>query len=465
MQTVPHDLRQRLRDHGQEHVLAWWDRLDVPQREGLVRQLDALDLGELRRLHQRRTLKLDKIDPARIAPLPETTHDQARLAYFHSRGEEAFRAGQVAFLVVAGGQGTRLGFDKAKGLYPVGPITGKSLFQFHAEKVLALTRRYGRPLPLLVMTSPATDAETRHFFAENRFFGLPEAQVWFFCQGTMPALDWETGWLLLDGPGRLALSPNGHGGTLTGLADSGLLARLEQGGVRTVYYFQVDNPMVNLADVAFIGQHVAQDAEVATKVLPKASPTEPVGNVVLLDGKCAILEYSDLDEELARLTDANGRPRLWAANPAIHLFDVGFLRRVTRDAESMPWHIAHKKVPHLDERGDTVSPANNNALKCERFIFDVLPLAERWTTVSTPRSAEFAPLKKAEGSDSPATVRAALIGQAADWLGQAGIAVPRNALGNPAVALEVSPLFALDAEELARKVDRNLRIDRPTYLG
>jgi UDP-N-acetylglucosamine/UDP-N-acetylgalactosamine diphosphorylase len=465
MQDVPNDLRQRLRQHGQEHVLAGWDRLDDEQRSALVRQLEAIDFDELARLHAKRARKADKIDPARIAPLPKVGHDESQRAQNQSRGEEAFRKGQVAFLVVAGGQGTRLGFEHAKGFYPVGPITGKTLFQFHTEKVLALQRRYGRPLPLLVMTSPATDVETRKFYAENKFFGLPESDVWFFSQGTMPALDWDTGKLLMEAPGQLFLSPNGHGGTLTGLADSGLLSRLEERGIRTVYYFQVDNPIVNLADAEFIGQHLAQDAQVSTKVLPKASAKERVGNVLLLNGKCAIIEYIELDPELANLTDEAGHLRFWAANPAIHLFDVPFLRKVTRDTESMPWHLAHKKVPHINERGESVVPTSDNALKFERFIFDVLPLAERWTVAATTRAAEFAPLKNKEGDDSPATVHAALIGQAADWLRQAGIDVPRDAQGTPTVPLEISPLFALDAEELTRKVDRKLRIDRPTYLG
>jgi UDP-N-acetylglucosamine/UDP-N-acetylgalactosamine diphosphorylase len=328
-----------------------------------------------------------------------------------------------------------------------------------------LQRRYGRPFPLLVMTSPATDAETRRFFAEKKFFGMAEADVWFFSQGTMPALDWESGKLLMQDPDQLFLGPNGHGGTLTGLAESRLLDRLEERGMRTVYYFQVDNPLVNLADPAFVGQHLAQDAEVSTKVLPKAHAKEKVGNVLLLDGQCAIVEYFELDDDLALLTDASGKARFWAANPAIHLFDVAFLRKVTRDASSMPWHLAHKKVPHFDEHGERIAPAENNALKFERFIFDVLPLAKRWTVFPTTRASDFAPLKNKEGDDSPATVRAALIGQAADWLQHAGIDVPRDAKGLPTVALEVSPLYALDADELARKVDRNLRIDGPTYLG
>jgi UDP-N-acetylglucosamine/UDP-N-acetylgalactosamine diphosphorylase len=465
MQTVPNDLRQRLARYGQEHVLAGWERLDEQQRLRLIRQLEAIDLEELARLYARRDAKATDIDPERIAPLPRPERDEAKLAYYQLRGEEAFRAGKVAFLVVAGGQGTRLGFDRAKGLYPVGPISGKSLFQIHAEKVLALQRRFGQPFPLLVMTSPATDAETRRFFADHRSFGLSESDVWFFCQGTMPALDLATGRLLLEAPDRLSLSPNGHGGTLTGLADSGLLQRLEDAGICTIYYFQVDNALVILGDLAFVGRHVGQDAEISSKVLPKASPTEKVGNFVVVNGKCVMIEYSDLADSVARAVDENGQPRLWAANPAIHLFDVAFLRRVTGNADSMPWHFARKKVPYLDERGMTVSPAQPNALKFERFIFDVLPLAERWSVFSTTRDAEFAPLKNADGADSPATVRAALVNQAADWLQRAGVAVPRDVQGQPAVALEVSPLFALDAEELARKVDRNLKIDRPTYLG
>jgi UDP-N-acetylglucosamine/UDP-N-acetylgalactosamine diphosphorylase len=464
MHTIPDDLGNRLRHHGQEHVLAGWDRLTSDERQHLVRQLEAIDLDELRRLHERRTQRSAKIDPARIAPLPrEDLSGQRR--ELQARGEEAYRAGQVAMLVVAGGQGTRLGFDRAKGLYPVGPITGKTLFQWHAEKVLALGRRFGRSIPLMVMTSPATDAETRQFFADQRYFNLLESDVWFFCQGTMPALDWESGRLLLEAPGKLFLSPNGHGGTLTALADTGLLDRLESASIRTVYYFQIDNPLVNLADFLFVGRHREADAQVSTKVLPKASPKEPVGNVVLFDGKCAIIEYSDLDDSLLQLTDERGEPHLWAANPAIHLFDVAFLRKMTRNAESMPWHIAHKKVPHVDEQGRQVSPTANNALKAERFIFDVLPLAERWTIMPTTREQEFAPLKNAQGADSPATVRAALIGQAADWLLSVGVSVPRDAEGQPAVELEVSPLYALDADELARKIDRGLRVDRAMVLG
>jgi UDP-N-acetylglucosamine/UDP-N-acetylgalactosamine diphosphorylase len=383
-----------------------------------------------------------------------------------ARGEEALRRGEVAALVVAGGQGSRLGFEHPKGLYPIGPVTDRSLFQIHAEKVLALARRYGRPVPLLVMTSPATDAETRAFFADHKSFGLPAGDVYFFRQGTMPSLDLATGRLLLERPGVLFLSPNGHGGTLTALRESGLLAELRGRGVRQVFYFQVDNPLVKVADPAFLGHHLAAGAEVSSKVVEKEHPGEKVGVLGLIDGRCSIIEYSDLPDGLARQTDEAGKLRYRAGSPAIHLFDLGFLERVTREEASLPFHLARKKVPHTDPAtGYSVTPTSENALKFERFVFDALPLAERWTAVWTTRREEFAPLKNGTGPDSPATVKQALSDLAADWLERAGVRVPRREDRAAAVMIELSPLYALDAAGLAAKADPGMRITGDTVLN
>jgi UDP-N-acetylglucosamine/UDP-N-acetylgalactosamine diphosphorylase len=458
MPDLSPDLLHRLHAYGQTHALAGWERLDDPERDALLGQLQALDLAQLQRLYARRAEQSAKLDPSRVEPPPVTaaeaiTSDEVR------RGEEALRRGEVAALVVAGGQGSRLGFEHPKGLFPIGPVTERSLFRIHAEKVLALTRRYGRPVPLLVMTSPATDAETRAFFAEHRNFGLPPGDVAFFQQGTMPALDLATGRLLLERPGVLFLSPNGHGGTLTALRDSGLLAGLRGRGVKQVFYFQVDNPLVKIADPAFLGHHLAADAEVSTKVVEKTHPAERVGVLGLTDGRCSIIEYSDLPEGLAPLADEGGRLRYRAGSPAIHVFDLAFLERVTRDGESLPFHLARKKVPYTDPAtGYTVTPTTENALKFERFIFDALPLAERWTAVWTTRREEFAPLKNGSGPDSPATVRQALSDLAADRLEQAGVTVPRRPDGAAAVMIEMSPLFALEG------LDPGMRVEGPTVV-
>jgi UDP-N-acetylglucosamine/UDP-N-acetylgalactosamine diphosphorylase len=464
MLSVPPELRRRLHIHGQEHVLAWWDRLDDAERQSLLDQVQALDLDQLQQLYAAGDHAFTLPAPERIMPAPVIGLDtDARAA--RRLGEDALRRSEVAVLLVAGGQGSRLGFDQPKGMFPIGPVSNKPLFQIHAEKVLAQSRRHGQTIPLLVMTSPATDAETRDFFSAHDYFGLAPDSVHFFRQGTMPALDLATGKLLMEQRGRLFTSPNGHGGTLTALADSGLLDRLGGAGIRQIFYFQVDNPLVKVADPVFLGHHLAANAEVSSKVVAKNGPADKLGNIVLIDGRCSIIEYSDLPEELGRQTDPSGRLRIWAGSPAIHIFAVDFLERVTRGKNRIPFHVARKKVPCLDAAGNPVEPAKENALKFEMFVFDVLPLAECWTVVETSRREEFHPLKNASGPDSPATVRQAISDLAADWLTQAGVAVPRNADGTSLNPLEISPLYALDADELASKVDRGLRLNEPTYLN
>jgi UDP-N-acetylglucosamine/UDP-N-acetylgalactosamine diphosphorylase len=463
--TPPEDLRAALHRAGQEHVLAWWDQLNDAQRDELIGQLLRLDLGLLAKLYAHRDHAYPVPFPDEIEPVPVIPRETPQNVESRRLGEEALRRGEVAVLVVAGGQGSRLGFDHPKGMFPVGPVTHKSLFQIHVEKVIALGRRYGGLPPLLVMTSPATHEETIAYFQEHEAFGLPADAVHFFCQGTMPALELATGKLLLEAPGRLFLSPDGHGGTLTALAKSGLLEQMRARGFRHVFYFQVDNPLVQVADPVFLGHHLAHHAEVSSKVIPKEGPKDRLGNFVQVQGRCTIIEYSDLPDTLAQQQGPGGRLRLWAGSPAIHWFDLGFLGRITGREDALSFHVARKKVPCLGADGQVFQPSTENALKFERFIFDVLPLADRWTVVETSRREEFAPLKNATGADSPAEVEKALSVQAADWLTAAGIPVPRTAEGLPAVALEVSPLFALSQDEFVAKADRKWRSTGPTYIA
>lgn len=459
MTAVPADLSNLLRKHGQEHVLAFWDRLSAVEQAELVGQLCSIRYDELAVLYSRREEAYAVPALERLQSLPRPQESAADHARYRALAEAALRQGQVAYLLVAGGQGSRLGFEKPKGMYPIGPVTDRTLFHVFAESLRALRRRYQAPLPFLVMTSPATDAETRRFFAEEDYFGLPENEVWFFQQRTMPALDLATGKLLLEAPGRLFLSPNGHGGTLTGMAGSGLLKRLREWGVNSIYYFQVDNPLVGLSDLDFIGRHLAERAEVSNKVITKHHAQEKLGNYVLIDGRLGIIEYSDLTDDLARLKDESGGLFFWAGNPAIHLFDLAFLERLMKEEASFPWHVAQKKVPFVDASGEVVQPSGVNALKFERFIFDVLPRAERWTVASITREEEFEPLKNATGADSPETVRAALTEKAARRLEEAGVQVPRMLNGKVHVAIEISAALT-DAELRTKAIDWN----RPVVL-
>lgn len=367
------------------------------------------------------------------------------LAEAEHRGLEALRLGRVGAILVAGGQGTRLGASFPKGMLPIGPVSGCTLYQLFAEQLLARSRRAGAVIPYYIMTSDATHAATVEFFQREQHFGLDPEAVRFFRQGTMPAVDDEGRWLLT-AKGRLATTPDGHGGLLTALKRAGLLDNMRRRGIETLYYHQVDNPTAIVCDPWFIGHHLMRGAEMSTKVVAKRSADERMGVVVEIDGVTQIIEYSDLPPEVARQRDARGELVLWAGSTAMHVFERAFLERVANDGSALPFHRAHKKVPHLAETGRVVEPSAPNAWKFERFIFDAMPHTRRALVVEADRAREFNPVKNAEGADSPETAQRAMIANAQRLLAEAGIDVPSH------VPVEISPLFALNAAELRAKV-------------
>jgi UDP-N-acetylglucosamine/UDP-N-acetylgalactosamine diphosphorylase len=311
------------------------------------------------------------------------------------------------------------------------------------EQALARSRKSGAPLPYYVMTSDATHDETVAFFKTQRHFGLPETDVHFFRQGNMPAWDKQSGKLLLADKHLLSTSPDGHGGLLAALSRNKLLDDMRRRGVEYLFYHQVDNPLVSVADPEFLGFHVLHDAEVSTKVVAKLSPEEKMGVVADIDGQSQIIEYSDLPLEAAQRRDERGELMFWAGNTAIHIFNVAFFERLVAAEISLPWHRAVKKVPFVDEQGHLVRPDLENAVKLERFIFDVLLQTRRSLVVEGARDQEFHPLKNKSGEFSPEDVRQKLIARSRRWLEDAGQQLPAG------LPLEVSPLYALDAAGFA----------------
>jgi UDP-N-acetylglucosamine/UDP-N-acetylgalactosamine diphosphorylase len=379
----------------------------------------------------------------------------------------ALAAGEVGVILVAGGSGTRLGYEGPKGTFPIGPVSAASLFQIHAEKILALARRHGRTVPLYIMTSPENHEVTQAFFESHGRFGLEHVR--FFTQGQMPAVDRTTGKVLLASKDRVALSPDGHGGTLAALAAPGpgatasCLDEMRELGVRTLFYFQVDNPLVRIAEASFIGLHREADAEVSFKVVERLAPEEKLGVVVAVDGRPQVIEYSDLPAELAGKRVLEGSLELWAGSIAVHILERSFIERLVTE-ERLPFHRALKKVSYVDETGQKIKPAEPNGVKFEQFIFDALPRAQRFAMVETDRAGEFEPLKNAVGPDSPATVHQRMSDQFANWLEQAGAVVPRRPDGSVPFGIEISPLFALDATELKSKIEPGMVVERPIYL-
>jgi UDP-N-acetylglucosamine/UDP-N-acetylgalactosamine diphosphorylase len=463
-------LHDRLARFGQQHLLDWWDELDAAQRSLLGEQITAIDFAELDSLVQQARrpdhlrVAADSIAEPPALRLPVSEEQRRRWRDAEAVGRGILAEGKVAVVLVAGGQGTRLGFDQPKGMYPIGPVSGKTLFQLHAEKALATARRYATRVPYCVMTSDATHEATVKFFEQHGRFGLAAADVVFFRQGRMPAVDAETGKVLLAAKDRIATSPNGHGGVLEAMGKAGILDDLRRRGVELVFYHQVDNPLVKVCDPVFLGLHVQEGSEASTKAVAKRHPHDKVGLLVARDGKVCIIEYTDLPEEIATATNGAGRLRYWAGSTAIHVFNVDFLARMHAAGTALPYHCANKKVPYVGDTGELRQPDQPNAYKFERFLFDILPQAGTGLVVETDRAEEYDPLKNASGEHSPESVKRSLSALHRHWLRQAGVSIPSRQ-DDSLPAVEISPLYALDAEELATKVPDKVDVSQPLYLA
>jgi UDP-N-acetylglucosamine/UDP-N-acetylgalactosamine diphosphorylase len=298
------------------------------------------------------------------------------------------------------------------------------------------------------------------FLEEHARFGLPEDDLVVFCQGTMPAVDAKTGKLLLAGKDELFLSPNGHGGTVAALADSGAIEHMRRRGVKHLFYLQVDNPLTPIADPEFIGYHLLTDSELTSMAVTKQTPRDKLGNFVSVDGRVQVIEYSDFPDDVAERRDAQGGLVFWAGSIAVHVFAVDFLERALRLGDALPFHVAHKKVPHIDATGKLVEPSQPNAFKFERFIFDLLPHAENAIVVEYAEQQVFAPLKNAPDAerDTPEYVQRLMCEQHRGWLEEAGVVIADG------VNVEISPLWGLDAPGVRDREDLPPSIDQPTYL-
>jgi UDP-N-acetylglucosamine/UDP-N-acetylgalactosamine diphosphorylase len=426
------DLRAALARHGQEHVLEHWDRLDDAGRENLFSQLARLvpqlpDLTEAYRAALPAAAPdapPPRIEPAPAIALPENGGEPEAAEAARKRGEEILAEGRVGVFLVAGGQGTRLGFPHPKGCFPVGPVSSRTLFEIQAQKIRGLARRTGRSVPWYVMTSGATDAETRAAFEANDFFGLDPADVHVFQQDMVPAFDLE-GRLILERPDRVFENPSGHGGSLTALESSGALDDMDRRGVDTLFYYQVDNPLVKIGDPVYLGFHDQTGSEFSCKVVRKVDPMEKVGVVARVGGRVGVVEYTELRDEERHARDAEGRLRFWAGSIAVHLLSTEFVRRVAADAfRVLPFHASAKKIPSVETRGLSWSPRETTGYKLERFVFDALREARAVCVVETTAAEEFSPIKNAAGPDSPETCRRALTSQYRRWLEAGGVPVP-----------------------------------------
>jgi len=450
MSELDAELRARILREREPQLLEGFESLDERARVAYAAELAALDwprIAELRALLSTPPAALPReLEPARAFPLVRGPAEGALAQRARAAGEEWLRSGSVAALTVAGGQASRLGWEAPKGVFPIGPLSGWSLFEIFARKLRASATRYGFRPQWYLMTSPQNDAETRAYFEQHGFFGLESGSVTFFQQSMLPALSPE-GRVLRAAPGRLFLAPTGHGGVLGALRASGALEHARARGVERFSYFQVDNPLVVPFDPLFLGLHRLEGARMSSKVVEKRDAAEKVGVLAWQGGRLSVIEYSDLPAELREARDEQGRLRYSAGSIALHVIERTLVEELTGANLALPWHLARKQMSVLDAAGKQVE---GTGVKFESFVFDALRFSEKSAVLEVERAREFSPVKNASGEDSPAQARADISRLHARWLAAAGVAAPD--------ALEIDPLFADDEHSLRARLPHAPRL-------
>lgn len=437
---------------GQEHIFMFWDELQDEERKKLLADAEMLNFEQIKKLVEENVISYtpfklpQKIETPPILPAdPDSSEREEEYKKAFELGEQLLYEGKVCAFTVAGGVGTRLGFDGPKGTFPISPLKGKTLFQIFAETIQHCRKRYNPQLRWYIMTSKQNNEATIEFFKKHDYFQIPEDQIIFFTQGMLPAFSKE-GKILLEKKYAIAFSPDGHGGALNALRKSGALDDMKNHGIEYISYFQVDNPLVYCIDPRFIGLHVMYRSEMSSKAIPKRDDLEKVGNFILGDGKLMVIEYSDLPEELAHAKNPDGSRKFDAGSIAIHIISRTFVERLTSGKLTLPYHRAIKKVSFIDTDGRRIEPTQPNAIKLEQFIFDAIPLAQNPIVLQTKREEEFSPVKNAEGEDSPETCKKDMIKRARRWLERACIYTDENAI------VEISPLRAIFPSDLEFKL-------------
>lgn len=437
------DVIKRVYDSGNSHVFNHWDSLSDSEKKSLLADLAGIDFNLVKTLFSNKDAAAEtNFNPAPFISIPRTDAEKKHFTEAEAAGIELIKKGKTAAFIVAGGQGSRLGYEGPKGKFPVGPVSKKTLFQIHGEKILKYSKKYGVSIPWLVMTSPGNHHETVEYFAEQNWFGLGKGNTFIFPQNMIPSLD-INGKIILENKTSVFKNPDGHGGSLTALATSGALAMLAERGIEIISYFQVDNPLVKIIDPVFIGFHELRGADVSSKAMKKAYPEERVGVFVEFAGnRVGVVEYSDLPDDKAHERDAGSELLFSAGSIAIHLFGRKFVEQITSgEGAGLPFHIAQKKIKSF-ENG---SVKEIDGLKYEKFVFDALPLTEKNVVFETLREDEFAPVKNPSGVDSAESARGLMCSLHRRWLEEREIKIPKRAK-----VIEIAPSAAVEAADIDR---------------
>ncbi|XP_049821734.1 UDP-N-acetylhexosamine pyrophosphorylase-like protein 1 [Aethina tumida] len=463
------EIQQLLEEYNQTHILKYWNELDNKDKKDFLNSLSEISFGSINSMFTAALNSL-KVDVKQlndfINPIP---HDQIEVANNVSKdvlqkyrqcAYKEISENKIGVLLLAGGQGTRLGVKYPKGMFSVGLPSKKTLFQLQAErirKVLEMsyseTKKHGN-IYWYIMTSEATNDITEQYLKKNQYFGLKEENIIIFQQGYLPCLD-NDGKIILNGKNSIAMAPDGNGGLFKALHRNGILNDFEKRGVKYVHVYGVDNILVKVADPAFLGYCISKNADCGAKVIKKTHPEEPVGVICKVDEHIKVVEYSEIDPKLASLRNELGDLVFSAGNICNHFFTTDFLRKVALEHENdLPLHVALKKIPYFCD-GKLIEPTQPNGIKIEKFVFDVFPFSENFVSWEVDCASEFSPVKNKEGKDSPETARNDLLKLHKKYVEQAGGVCKGD--------VEISPLVSYAGENL-RDYVLNRELDDLTVL-
>lgn len=394
-----------VKEYGQEHLLNAYNRIqDENERQAFLNSILTIDFKKIKDLYEEKNEKPSfegsKIEP--IQYVDKAKMDKEEYEECLKLGEEAIKSGKLAIVTMAGGQGTRLGHSGPKGTYDLGLDSHKSIFEILTDTIKDAREKYNVDIPWYIMTSEENNADTVNFFEKNNYFGYPKSCVTFFKQGKLPMVDTD-GKILVNEEGKIKEAADGHGGIFNSLLKEGMIYDLKARDIEWVFIGGVDNVLVKPVDPVLIGLSIKKNVLAAGKSIVKANPHEKVGVFCKRNGKPSVVEYSEISEEMAEELDENGELKYGESHILCNLFSLKAIEKISE--MNLPYHIAFKKAKYIDKDGNLIVPEKPNAYKFEAFLFDAFESLEDIAILRVKREEEFAPVKNAEGTDSPETAR------------------------------------------------------------
>ncbi|MBE5946961.1 MAG: UDPGP type 1 family protein [Lachnospiraceae bacterium] len=393
------EIRSILTKYNQEHLLNFYEELSEQDKNKLLSQIDSIDWSFTDYLSNGNRKK-----ESIITPIDAVSLDKIELSRdkYYQIGVETIKSGKLCLLLLAGGQGTRLGYDKPKGAFNMGINKDLFIFQLLIEHTLKIVNETDTWIHLFIMTSDINHDDTVSFFNEHNNFGYKSEYLHFFIQEMNPATDFN-GKILMSSPSSIALSPNGNGGWFSTMENAGLIDKITDLNIEWINVFAVDNVLQGIADPVFLGATLAENKTCGAKVVRKASPDEKVGAICLENNKPHIIEYYELSEEMRNQKNPDGSLAYGFGVTLNYLFPIKNLHDTLK--LKMPLHRVKKSVPYIDSNKNMIQPSEPNGYKFETLALDLIHEMDDCMVFEVDREKEFAPVKNKSGVDSIDTAR------------------------------------------------------------